>query len=711
MKKIPADYIERLYAAWYGKAIGVRYGAPIEGWTAKAIEKIYGELDGYPVKYQKNFAADDDTNGPIFFLRALEDYGLEATAADIGKTWRNYALEGKGFFWWGGYGKSTEHTAYLNLKQGIAAPRSGSIAQNGTAVAEQIGGQIFIDSWGMIAPGQPEVAAAYAEKAASVSHDGNGIYGALFVAAAISIAFVERDIYRVIQQALAFVPKDSAYMRMAKDVLDFHREHPGNWREGFAFVFENYGYDRYPGACHIIPNSAVMLLSMLYGGGDFDKTLNICNMCGWDTDCNAGNVGCIMGTLVGLEGINYQKWIQPINDFLCCSSAVGSLNQRDIPWCTQYVAQFAYRIAKEQPPEKWESFINGTAPDCHFDLPGSTHAFRARFSEEQGQVYSIRNTTEQVYAGQGALAFFTNKMSRDGEAFLYIKTYYTPEDFHDSRYDPAFSPTVYPGETVSCAVAAPADMAGRVQARLYARDCHTGEMLYGDSVVLEDTAWHLLAYHIPGGTNVLVSEVGVALSPCAGEGWQDCLRVFLDSFSVSGNADFKIDFEKETEEVWHGFHKEISQFTTAKGIWELGEGCLGVHCDDYAEAYCGRYDFQDYGFSGVMLPQLGAQHRLNFRVQGVMRSYAVALQGENKLTLLKNENGYHTLLEMDFPWECGGSYAFEIQVCGNQITVAQNGKQLMAYRDENNPYLKGQVGLSVENGSCCKFREFKLQPL
>ncbi len=68
-------------------------------------------------------------------------------------------------FWWGGYGISTEHTAYLNLKNGIEAPQSGSVEQNGLILAEQIGGQIFIDTWGLVNPCNPEKAAHYGEAA------------------------------------------------------------------------------------------------------------------------------------------------------------------------------------------------------------------------------------------------------------------------------------------------------------------------------------------------------------------------------------------------------------------------------------------------------------------------------------------------------------------------------------------------------------------
>lgn len=68
-----------------------------------------------------------------------------------------------------------------------------------------------------------------------------------------------------------------------------------NWSEAFEYIKANWGYDRYPGNCHIISNAAAMGFAMLYGEGDFDHTLNTCNMCGWDIDCN---VTSIMGDFV-----------------------------------------------------------------------------------------------------------------------------------------------------------------------------------------------------------------------------------------------------------------------------------------------------------------------------------------------------------------------------------------------------------------------------
>ena len=156
----------------------------------------------------------------------MRDYGLKATAADVGRTWLNYAAEEHGMYWWGGFGNSTEHTAYKNLKSGMEAPQSGSIATNGATVAEQIGGQIFIDSWGWVNPGNPRRAAEMAAMAASVAHDGDGLNGARFCAAAIAQAFVAESIGEIVETGLSTIDPASTYARVARAVIDFHKANP-----------------------------------------------------------------------------------------------------------------------------------------------------------------------------------------------------------------------------------------------------------------------------------------------------------------------------------------------------------------------------------------------------------------------------------------------------------------------------------------------------
>ena len=284
-------YLEKVYAGFLGMNIGIRLGAPVESgvWTYDRILSTYGDIRGY-VKDYKKFAADDDLNGPVFFLRALRDDPSEegVTPNAAANAWLNYAREGVGFFWWGGYGISTEHTAYLNLKNGIPAPRSGSAAQNGQVMAEQIGGQIFIDTWGLIHPGDPKAAADDGQAAASVSHDGEGLNGARFIAACIAAAFTQKDIESVIDAGMEQIRKDSLYAAVVNAVREYYHENPDNWRSCRQMLEDGWGYDKYPGVCHIIPNAGVCVLAMLYGKGDFARTVEIATMCSWDTDCNAG---------------------------------------------------------------------------------------------------------------------------------------------------------------------------------------------------------------------------------------------------------------------------------------------------------------------------------------------------------------------------------------------------------------------------------------
>ena len=112
--KIAENYMEKVYAGWLGKIIGIRLWAPIEGWTYQRIRDVFGEVWSYPANY-KNFAADDDSNGPLFFIRALEDCKdlNNFSSHEVANALLNYAPYEHGFFWWGGYGISTEHTAYL----------------------------------------------------------------------------------------------------------------------------------------------------------------------------------------------------------------------------------------------------------------------------------------------------------------------------------------------------------------------------------------------------------------------------------------------------------------------------------------------------------------------------------------------------------------------------------------------------------------------
>jgi hypothetical protein len=293
---------------------------------------------------------DDDVAGTFTFIRALEDYGIrpDLGAEEIGKAWLNYIVEGRSILWWGGNGVSTEHTAWLNLKRGVAAPASGSAAVNGRTVSEQIGAQIFIDSWGMVAPRQPGLAARLAEQAASVSHDGDAVRAAMFWAAMEAEAFGSSDIDHLLDVGLAQIPRDCLIARLIDDVREWHRA-DGDWRKTRARIEAKYGYDKFPGNCHVVPNHALMVMAVLYAPDDFQKAQTIVNTSGWDTDCNAGNVGCLLGIMNGLTGLDAgPDWRGPVADRMLISSADGGNAINDAVRQAYYVSNVGLRLAGDE---------------------------------------------------------------------------------------------------------------------------------------------------------------------------------------------------------------------------------------------------------------------------------------------------------------------------------------------------------------------------
>ena len=268
--------LEKLYVGLIGMDAGMRLGAPVENpfWTYERLQSYYGDIRGY-LREQRYYTADDDVNGPLIFVRALADNAMPETLTSeaVGETWLNYTRRGMGMFWWGGEDASTEHRAYMNLRRGVKAPRSGSIGENGKTAAEQIGGQIFADAWGLICPGDPARASALAAAAASVSHDGSGVDGARFMAACIAAAYTASSLDEVLDTGLRFLPEKSDYRCVVETVRAYHRAHPAeaDFRACRAMIAREFREEAYPGGYHIVPNAGICILAMLYGKGDLGR--------------------------------------------------------------------------------------------------------------------------------------------------------------------------------------------------------------------------------------------------------------------------------------------------------------------------------------------------------------------------------------------------------------------------------------------------------
>ena len=339
---------------------------------------------------------------------------------------------------------------------------------NGKTVAEQIGSQIFIDGWGMIVPGDPERAADFARRAGSVSHDGEAIYGAQVIAAMEAQAFVESDLNRLIDVGVSVIPADSTIARLIGDIREWHAAEP-DWRKTRERIAANYGYDKYIGNCHMVPNHALIIMSLLYGDDDFGKSLMIVNTAGWDTDCNSGNVGALLGIKNGLEGIDSSSydWRGPVADRMYLATADGGRAITDAVIETFQVVNIGRALAGEPPlaPKDGARF--------HFELPGSVQGFQGDHPS-----VTVDNVADRSADGTRMLAVRWTDERPDSPVVATTPTFIPPEAiFIPGSYTLLASPTLYPGQAVRARLVAHPGNAGPVEARLLIRYYGAGDEL------------------------------------------------------------------------------------------------------------------------------------------------------------------------------------------------------------------------------------------
>ena len=715
---IPNQYIEKTYAGWLGKTVGIRMGAPIEGWSKEKIELIYGkELKDYPVDY-RDFASDDDSNGPLYFVRALKDY-KKVTAREMGYTCLNYIPYEHGFFWWGEE-LSTEHTAYKNLLAGMEAPQTGSAKVNGKEIATQIGGQIFIDCFGFVAPGNPELASELAENSARVTHDLDGVEGARFIAACISLAYVKTDVQKIMKEALAFVQKDCDYYRVVTDMIRIWQEGK-TYEEAYDYLKEHYWVDRYPGICHIIPNAGIIAIALLYGEGRFDRAMEIVNLCGFDTDCNAGNVGAIMGVLCGIQRKDNEKGIPkhliaPIQDVMLASGIIGSLNISTLSDNTLLFAQIGYELAGETMPEPYASYIKQIEKEnrtvCHFEFEDAIHGFRVKANYKNAEL-AISNTDADAFSGKRCLKVTINNLHPKNQVSIYQKSYYTPEDLHDARYQPCFSPVVYPGDEISCMVK---NVTGqKIKLFLYYKnsyDSTIGILCEKDS---EAGAFLKLEGKIPYLHNGLIKEIGILAESVEETDtyFGEQVVLFIDEFTVKGSPDYSMEFGKleiEDYSLHQTTQQEIEGFTHYyKDLSKTELCCDGLILADDERIYTGHYHWRDYSLECEFEQLEGHETDFLIRNQGNLRSYAVRVSNEGISIIRMNENKEEVLAKAEHSFEKNVRYRIRIEAKGSKITAQCEGIGVSVNDTEDAAYRHGAIGFRAGKDGKAHLISYRIQ--
>ncbi|RLF21436.1 MAG: ADP-ribosylglycohydrolase family protein [Thermoprotei archaeon] len=311
---------DKIYGGWLGKCIGCMLGKPIEGWDHEEILSRLKRIGEYPLKYYipmeffteeelverrglvrgeiRCVERDDDVDYMILNLEVVEKKGYNFTTEDVADAWLSKIPYHCIY--------TAERVAYRNLVMGLKPPLT---ARFFNPYKEWIGARIRADVWGWLCPADPTKAVELARRDAILSHTGEGVYGAMFQAALVANAFKVSNVLELIDTSIEYVPEESRLREVTKFIKEL-RSRGVTWEIAIKEVLKRYS--NYP-RVHVINNTAIELIALMWSEEDFSKGITLAVMGGLDTDCNGANVGAILGVMSGASGIP-KEWYEVFND-------------------------------------------------------------------------------------------------------------------------------------------------------------------------------------------------------------------------------------------------------------------------------------------------------------------------------------------------------------------------------------------------------------
>jgi hypothetical protein len=303
-----AELLNKIKGGWAGQVIGCTYGGPTEFRFKGTMIQDYNPIawdDTRMEWYYKNSPGlYDDVYMDLTFVDVFEKEGLDAPA-----TSHAHAFANAGYQLW-----HANQAARYNILNGIEPPLSGTWENN--PHADDIDFQIEADFAGLMNPGMVNSSSAVCDRVGHIMNYGDGWYGGVYVAAMYSLAFYSADVEFVVKEALRTIPAESDFYRCIDDVIHWHEEFPGDWKRSWFEVQKKWSsdigcpdgvFDAFDIDAKV--NAAYIVIGLLYGEGDFGKTLEISTRCGQDSDCNPASAGGILGAMIGYDRIP-ETWKQ-----------------------------------------------------------------------------------------------------------------------------------------------------------------------------------------------------------------------------------------------------------------------------------------------------------------------------------------------------------------------------------------------------------------
>lgn len=304
--------MDKIKGGWAGQTIGVTFGGPYEFKFRGTFIGDYQPLvwqDDFLKKYMSGWPGlYDDLYMDLTFVDVFEKYGLDAPVDSFAN-----AFAHAGYMLW-----HANQAARYNILNGVKAPQSGYWLNN--PHADDIDYQIEADFAGLMSPGMPNAASAISDKIGHIMNYGDGWYGGIFVGAMYSIAFTTKNVNDIVTEAIKTVPEQSEFYQCINDVINWHKKYPDNWEQTWFETQKKWGNDVgcpegvfNPYNIDAKINSAYVVIGLLYGQGDYTKSLEITTRCGQDADCNPSTVGGILGTMYGYSHIP-EYWKRCLKD-------------------------------------------------------------------------------------------------------------------------------------------------------------------------------------------------------------------------------------------------------------------------------------------------------------------------------------------------------------------------------------------------------------
>ena len=308
--------MDKIRGGWFAQTIGCTYGGPTEFKFKGGLMQDEQPIIWYDEYIYDTFIEDpglfDDVYMDLTFLEVMCDLGIDAPVEEYARRFAHADYK----LW------HANQAARYNILNGIGAPQSGHWMNN--PHADDIDFQIEADFIGMLCPGRPNRAAALADGIGHIMNYGDGWYGGVFISALYAYAYVCDDIPTIVREASKVIPEGTKFRSCMDDVLRFWKKYPKDWKRCWFEIDKLYAYEKgcpegvWNGfSIDAVINSAYVVMGLLYGEGDFEKTMDISTRCGHDSDCNPASSAGVLGVIYGYDAIpeKYRKGADMIADY------------------------------------------------------------------------------------------------------------------------------------------------------------------------------------------------------------------------------------------------------------------------------------------------------------------------------------------------------------------------------------------------------------